>query len=280
MNGISFWEASFLWRDPLIAASLAACLCTLVGVHIVLKRSAFASAAVSQTASLGVVVALLLPHVAGVAPSPLLAGILAGTLSAGLFGVSRRGARVGVEATIALVYVLAGAGALLLGTFLTHEYEAVHSILFGDAVAAPPEELWALGITVALVAGLHLAFVRPFLFVSFDPETARAMGLPVRRYELLLHFSAGLSIAVATRAIGALPVFALAVVPAAGGLLLFDRIGRVFAWALLTGVGATWLGYYLSFVWSLPTGATIVAASALALVPGTVRQVLSRRRVA
>ena len=144
-------------------------------------------------------------------------------------------------------------------------------------MAAPPEELWALGLTTAVVALLHLAYVRQFLFVSFDPETAAAMGMPVRRYNVALYFSAGLAIAVATRAVGALPVFALTVVPAAGGLLLFDRLGRVIVYAVATAVGATVLGYYLSFIWSLPTGATIVAAAALALVPGTLRRALVRR---
>lgn len=272
MSDVSFWEASFLWRDPLIAAALSALLCAFVGVYVVLRRSAFASAAVSQTAGLGVVVAMLIPHVADVHPSPLASGLIAGTLSAGLFGLSRRGGRVGVEGSIALAYVVAGAASLLLGTFLTHEYESVHGILFGDAVAAPPEELWALGLTTLAVAALHLAYVRQFLFVSFDPETAAAMGMPVRRYSMLLYFSAGLAISVATRAVGALPVFALTVVPAAGGLLLSDRLGSVIAYALATAVGATVLGYYLSFIWSLPTGATIVAAAALALIPGTIRR--------
>lgn len=277
MNELSFWEASFLWRDPLIAASIAAVLCAFVGVYVVLKRSAFVGAAVSQAAGLGVVLALLAPQVIGLSPSPLITGIVAGTLSAGLFALSRKGGKVGVESSIALAYVVAAATSLLLGTFLTQQYEEVHSILFGDAVAAPPEELWALGLTAAVVALLHLAFVRQFLFVSFDPETARAMGVPARRYNALLYFSAGLAMSVATRSVGALPVFALTVVPASGGLLLTDRLGRVFAFALIAAVGSTLLGYYLSFIWELPTGATIVAVVALTLVPGGLRRAFLTR---
>jgi len=274
--GISFWEASFLWRDPLIAAGLGALLCALAGTFVVLKRSAFVGAAVSQAAGFGVVGALLAPHVVGIEVPPLGAGILAGTASAGLFSLSRRGGRVGVEASIAIAYVVAGAGSLLLGTFLTHEYESVHSLLFGDAVAAPPEELVALGATSAVVVLLHLAFGRKFLFVSFDPETAQAMGVPIRRYNAALYFSAGLSLAVATRALGALPVFALTVAPAAGGLLLFDRLRRVLAWAVGTALASALVGYYLSFVWEKPTGAMIVLCAVLALVPGAARRALGR----
>ncbi|AKU91488.1 metal ABC transporter permease [Vulgatibacter incomptus] len=276
MNGISFWEASFLWRDPLIAVCLGAFLCSLAGVFVVLKRSAFVGAAVSQAAGLGVVLALLAPHVIGLSPPPLAAGILVGASSAGLFSLSRKGGRVGVESSIALAYVIAGAASLLLGVFLTHEYEAVHSLLFGDAVAAPPEELLALAVTAVGIALIQLAFGRKLLFVSFDPETARAMGMAVRRYNATLYFSIGLGLAVATRALGALPVFALTVIPAAGGLLLFDRLRAVFAFAIGTALASGVVGYYLSFVWEKPTGAMIVACAAIALVPGSVRSLLRR----
>src|SRR5690606_4195616 len=95
---ISFWEAAFLWRDPLIAASLGAVLCALVGVFVVLRRSAFVGAAVGQASSLGVVLAFLAPHVLGASVPPLFAGLATGAISAALFGLSGRKGRLGVDA--------------------------------------------------------------------------------------------------------------------------------------------------------------------------------------
>ncbi len=276
MSEISFWEAAFLWRDPLIAASLGAILCALVGVFVVLKRSAFVGAAVSQASSLGVVLALLSPHVVGWGLPPLFCGIAVGSLSAGLFALSGRRARIGVDAAIALAYVIAGAGALLLGTFLTHEYEQVHALLFGDAVAAPIEEIVALSLCFVAVVVFFLATFPKLVFVSFDPETAQAMGLRVARYNAALYFFLGLSIAVSTRALGALTVFALTVIPAAGGLLACRRFPGVITWALVSALAAAIGGYYFSFVWELPTGATIVATLALTLVVGALVGALRR----
>lgn len=270
MSEISFWDAAFLWRDPLLAACLGAILCSLAGVFVVLKRAAFVGAAVSQASSMGVVLALLSAHVSGWELPPLASGILVGSLSAGLFGLSGKKSRVGIDSSIALAYVIAGAASLLLGTFLTHEYEQVHSLLFGDAVAAPVEELMALGLCVAGLSAFLLAFFPKLVFVSFDAETASAMGLHVSRYNAALYFLLGLSIAVSTRALGALTVFALTVIPASGGLLLFRGMRALIAWSLGASVVASVVGYYLSFVWSLPTGATIVgtltATLCLALV--------------
>lgn len=276
MSEISFWDAAFLWRDPLIAASLGALLCALVGVFVVLKRSAFVGAAISQASSLGVVLALLSPHVLGFRLPPLLTGIVAGGISAGLFALSGRQARIGVDAAIALAYVIAGAGALLLGTFLTHEYEQVHSLLFGDAVAAPLEEIVALALCGAVVALFLAATFPKLVFVSFDPEAAQAMGLRVARYNAALYFLIGLSIAVSTRALGALTVFALTVIPAAGGLLACRRFPGVIAWALGSALLAAVVGYYLSFIWELPTGATIVATLSATLAAGALVGALRR----
>src|SRR5690606_36576405 len=100
--------------------------------------------------------------------------------------------------------------------------------------------------------------------------------LRVRRYDAALYFVLGLSIAVSTRALGALTVFALTVIPASGGLLAFRRFPGVIAWAVGSALVAAVGGYYLSFVWSLPTGATIDLALAgtllLATVLGRVRR--------
>ncbi|HLV59767.1 MAG TPA: metal ABC transporter permease [Fredinandcohnia sp.] len=265
MREISFWEAAFLWRDPLIAASLGAVLCALVGVFVVLRRSAFVGAAVGQASSLGVVLALLAPHVLGASVPPLFAGLATGAISAALFGLSGRKGRLGVDAAIALAYVIAGGAALLLGTLLPHEYEEVHGLLFGDAVSAPIEEIVALAACLVVVVVAFAAFFPRIVFASFDPETAQGMGLAVGRTNALLYFLLGLSIAVSTRALGALTVFALTVIPAAGGLLACRCLPGVFAWAIGAALVAAVGGYYLSFVWELPTGATIVVALAVTL---------------
>ncbi len=54
-------------------------------------------------------------------------------------------------------------------------------------------------------------------------------------------------------------------IPAAGGLLACRCLPGVFAWAIGAALVAAVGGYYLSFVWELPTGATIVVALAVTL---------------
>ena len=54
-------------------------------------------------------------------------------------------------------------------------------------------------------AGVHLAFRKELTFSAFDPETARAMWLRTRGWDVLLSVTIGLAIPAAARPLGALP---------------------------------------------------------------------------
>ena len=116
-------------------------------------------------------------------------------------------------------------------------------------------------------------FFKELLFVSYDPETATVLGVGVFRYELLLNVTRALVISVATRAVGALPVFAFTVIPAAAALMITERLGRTIALALAFGITAAAVGYYVSWVEELPTGASMVLVASVFLVPGLARLV-------
>ena len=96
-------------------------------------------------------------------------------------------------------------------------------------------------------------------------------GIGVFRYELLLNLATAVVISVATRAVGALPVFAFSVLPAAAALMLTDRMRLTIALSVLFGVVSAAVGYYVSWVEQLPTGATMVVVASLFLLPGLVK---------
>ena len=63
-----------------------------------------------------------------------------------------------------------------------------------------------------------------FVFVSFDGEMARTLGYRTWLWDLLLFETFALASSVATRSIGALPVFGFMVLPPAAALLLGKRL--------------------------------------------------------
>lgn len=279
----SFWAGRELWAEPLLAGVLAAVLLSYLGVFVVLKRMVFVSAALSQASSMGVAFAFWLGAVAGIDPhshgeiprllDPTLFSLLFAVGAAVLFSLHPGNRKLASETAVGLVYIVASALvlAILNSPRIAQEAHAVGDILFGNAVVVPRAQIVALAAAGAAALLLHLLFFKELLFTSYDPETAAVQGVGLLRWEIPLNVAAAVVISVATRAVGALPVFAFTVVPAAAALLLTERFRATVALSVLFGASAAAVGYYVSWVGQLPTGASMVCVSALFLVPGLLR---------
>jgi zinc transport system permease protein len=174
--------------------------------------------------------------------------------------------------------VLAAAVLLLLlsSKRIVQEAHEVDDLLYGSAVLVSPSEvLVILGVAAALLL-VHALFFKELLFVTFDAEMAQTLGYRTRLWDALLYVSVGVGLSFAVRATGMLPAFGFLVIPSSAALLLVRRV--VWAIPLAMGLAAAGgaLGYYLAFTAELPTGPSIVAASAVALVPGLIARALRR----
>jgi ABC-type Mn2+/Zn2+ transport system permease subunit len=264
---MSFWESSFLWLEAVIASMAVAAACGMVGVYTVLRRVVFLPAALSQVSGLGVVLAFLLPvlfpALAGCALfEPALFALGVTLLAALLLGWMPEPRRLSREALIGIAFIAASALVILVGDRVPQESHDIENILFGNAVAVERGQMFrALGTAGAVIV-VHVWLLRPFMLVSFDRETALAHGVRVRAIDAVLFLSLGLAIAVATRTIGAMPVFAFCLLPAVAALRAFEEVRAVLASAPLLGSASAFLGYWASFAWELPTGACTVVVAA------------------
>lgn len=199
-----------LYRDPMLAGSFAGLVLGLAGVFVVLRRAVFVTAAVSQSAALGVACAFLIGIHTGLTPPP---GLLAFAFAArgALLLAFGNPARLPREAVVGVVFLTAGSLAVIVGAQISQEVHDVASLLFGSAVLVRPRDPWSIVGVGAGAAALLLALARALEFTGFDPDAARVQGLPVRRIEALLWLLVAAEVAVTTRALGALPVFAFAV---------------------------------------------------------------------
>jgi ABC-type Mn2+/Zn2+ transport system permease subunit len=143
----------------------------------------------------------------------------------------------------------------------------VENVLFGNTVFVPSAQLAALGVVALLVLALHILMGRHFLTATFDRDFAAAAGVRVGLHDQLFYISLAIALAFMIGAIGVMPVFGLMVMPAATGLLLASRARAVLCWAMAAGLVTAALGFYLSFVFSWPTGPAILATGGALLGP-------------
>jgi zinc transport system permease protein len=266
-----FLAAKEIWQVPLTASIVAGALLGALGVYVVLRRTVFVSAALTQLSTLGLIATLLVEervHIETEHAAEQLAVAIAFSVVGALVLGAFRPRRLPAEASVGAAWVTASALVVLGVSKLVHAAHDLGGMVFGNAVAIPAGDLVALVVVAAICLGLHALFAKEIAFVSFDPETALAVGMAVRRWDAALFLTIGLAIPVSARALGALPVFAFLTLPAAAALLLRSGFRRAFLVAAVIGVIAAGGGYVLSWLWEIPTGATMVAIAALFLVPG------------
>ena len=284
MSGFAeFWAGRELWREPLVAGVLAAALLSYLGVFVVLRRMVFVSAALSEISGVGVATAFYVGSVAGIDPhthgaiplllEPVWFSLVFACAAAALFSLRPGHRKLAAETIVGLGYIVASALvlAILNSPRIAQEAHAVGDILFGNAVTVPRAQILALAAAGAAAIVTHALFFKELLFVSYDPETAMVQGVSVLRYELLLNVIVAVAISVATRAVGALPVFAFTVVPAAAALMLTENLRATLPLSIAFGIVSAALGYYLSWIEQLPTGATMVVVASVFLLPGVAR---------
>jgi zinc transport system permease protein len=277
MTDVGFFASFELWRDPMIVALLAGALCAFVGVYIVLKRVVFVSAALSQLSGVGVAFFFWLATVIGMDvhhppwfANPIWFALAFALGGAALFSLNLGHRRLAGETVIGLGYLIASSVVLVIlnSPRIAQEAHEVNDLLYGNAVAVPPEQIIVMAGTATLVFVTHAVFAKELGFVAFDPDMARSLGYRTRAWNLLLFLTIGVAISVATRAIGALPVFGFMIIPPAAALLLASRLRTAFVLAVGIALASAALGYYVSFALSLPTGASMVLVATLFLVPG------------
>jgi ABC-type Mn2+/Zn2+ transport system permease subunit len=248
-------ELPFL-RSALVELVLLAVAGGLLGGFVVLRRLAFFSHAVGSASFPGLVVADAASF------SPRLAALVVGLgYAGGVERAGRRGRDPGDAAT-GLLLVAALALGVVLASDAFHSGSAVDRLLFGSVLAVGAEDIAASGGAAVLAAVTTLALGRAWTAISFDPDGAPSLGLPVSRAELALLASVAAAIVAAIPALGALLVTSVFVVPAAAARLVTGSVRGLLAAAVALAAGEAVLGLYLSVWLDVPPGPAVAVLGA------------------
>lgn len=271
MNGESitaFLGADFLFRNALVGGLLVTTLCAVLGVYVALRRIVLVGVALPQVAAAGVAFAFWITgHGHGAdetAHGAARLGALGATFAALLYLVRRR--REGAtpaEWRVGAVLAVSMAATILFVALNPRGDLELTSLLRGDLLAIPDEDLELLAIAWTVTLGLFLLFRRPLLLVSFDPEYARTLGFSTLRYDALLYGLLGVAIGLGVMTAGPLVVFGFLVLPPLAALRAAPGIGAAFLLSLGVACAASLGGFVLAYRADLPTGPAGVSVAAL-----------------
>lgn len=265
---------------PALEVILVGLVAAAVGVHVVLRRRAFFTMAMTHATFPGVVLAALL----GV-NLYLGAGVFGLVAVAGIAVLDRRqesSASTGVvlSAGFALGVLLASAQAGFTKDLSAYLVGSVLTVQRGDVLVTA-----VIGVVVLAVLAIT---GRTLLFAAFDPVGAAAAGYRVGLLDALFLVLVELTVVTSVPAVGTMLSVALIVAPAATARLWTSRVLPLTVAAAVLGVGSCLAGLVLSQYVAVPAGAamTLVAAAALvaslaaAWVRGAVRRAPRRQLAA
>jgi zinc transport system permease protein len=170
------------------------------------------------------------------------------------------------ESVVGLVFILASAASIILAQLAEKGAHEIAEFLFGTVIFIPPDQQQIIYLSALGILVVYAWMFKDFVFVSFDPVSARASGFPVGLTNGLLFLLIAVSIALCTRAVGAMPVFALTVLPPAAALQIQDRMGPAVLTSAIIGGASAAGGYLLSGMVNLSAGPLMVFVAALLVV--------------
>jgi zinc transport system permease protein len=260
-------------RNALVAGLLASIICGIIGTFVVVNRIAFLAGGIAHAAYGGIGLAFFfgLPYIVGTLGFTLFAAMIMAAVT--LKAKDRADTFIGVLWAGGM-----GLGVLLLD--LTPGYNVdLMSYLFGSILAVPQSDLWQMLVMCLSVGLIVIFFYNDFLAMSYDEEFAQLRGVPVKGLYFLLIGMIALSIVMIIRVVGLILVIALLTIPP----YIAEKYARSLSMMMLISTLLccmfTMTGLWLSYIFNLTSGATIIMVAVAAFFISFLVQYLNSRRL-
>ena len=253
-------------RYAIIVGTLISLCSSLLGVTLVLKRYSYIGDGLSHVAFGALAIASILKvtnNMFVILPVTIAVAVL--LLCGG------KDARIKGDAAIAMV----SAGALAIGYLLMNIFSSsanvagdVCTTLFGSMsilTLKPADVYLCVGLSIVVLVAFVLFYHKIFA-ITFDENFARATGVNVNLFNLLIAIIIAVIIVLAMNLVGALLVSALVVFPALSAMRVFKSFFTVTVAAAVISVVCSLAGILVAILAGTPVGSTIVAMDIVAFL--------------
>lgn len=242
----------FLVRAMIGGICISLCA-SLLGVSLVLKRYSMIGDGLSHVSfgALSIAVAFNWAPLAVSIPVVAAAAVL-------LLRITGNG-KIKSDAAIAMI----SAGSLAIGIIVTSLTTGmttdVSSYMFGSILAMSREDM-CLSVVLSLVGMFVICYNKVFA-VTFDESFAKATGVRVSAYNLLIAVLTAITIVLGMRMMGAMLISSLVIFPALTSMRVFKSFLGVVVSSGVVSVVCFFIGLILSYVYSIPAGASVVVVN-------------------
>jgi manganese/iron transport system permease protein len=244
-------------QNALLSAFLGGIACSTIGVFVVLMHMPFIGVCMSHAAFAGALLGVWLGF------NPLIGAFVLSLLSAAIVGPLADRGELNPETSMGVIFSLMLGLAFLFMGLMKGPKSAALELLWGSILTNTRGDIIILGIVAIVVVGVVFAFYKEIQATIFHRDTARSVGISATVFLYGILFLTGATITASFSSIGGLLIFSLILNPAAAAYQLTYNMKRMFILSACFGVLSTWMGLLFSYLFNIPSGATIVVTSSI-----------------
>ena len=244
----------FLTRAIVVGTLVSLCA-SLLGVSLVLKRYSMIGDGLSHVGfgALAIATAANAAPLAVAIPIVVAAAFLLLRLS--------ENSKIKGDAAIALI----STGALAIGVMAISLSNGtnidVYNYMFGSILAMSRGDVRLSVVLAAAVLTLYVIFYHKIFAITFDENFARATGVKAGWYNMLIALLTAITIVLGMRLMGTLLISSLVIFPALTSMRILKSFRSVVICSAVLSVLCFLIGIFFSYIWSTPTGASIVCVN-------------------
>ncbi len=251
MNILDFLSYGFIQR-ALIAGSFTALLCSTLGVLLVLRRLSLIGDGLAHVTFGSVALALVMKVFPLYVSIPV---VMASSL--GILKLMEK-ARLFGDAAIGIVSAVGIAGGVLLASKAGGFNVDLFSYLFGNILSISGTEVYtSIALSVIVLLAIFLNYYEVFS-LTFDEEFAKASGIDTERINRLIVLFTAITVVLSMKVVGIMLTSALLILPAVTAFQVAKGFKHALIFAAVFSLFSVNSGIFISFIFNLPTGATIV----------------------
>ena len=247
-------------QNAIFAGILVSVAAGVIGSLVVVNRVVFLAGGIAHTSygGIGVAVFLGLPIFFGATIFAVGAALLIAFITFHK--------KDDIDTFIGLIWAV-GMAIGIIFIDLTPGYNVdLMSYLFGSILAVSSNDLYYMGVLVALIVLIMIFFYRDILATSYDSQYAKLMGVNVRFFYTLILVLSSLAIVIAIKVVGLILVIALLTIPIYIAQKLSSSLAQMMIKSSIFSICFTLIGLYISYSYDLSSGASIILVSACGMI--------------
>lgn len=256
---LEIFSYPFMVRAIIVGLLISICS-ALLGVILVLKRYSMIGDGLSHVGFGALAIATVLNK------EPLLISIPIVVLVSFFLLKINENRKIKGDSAIALISTSSLAIGVMVLSMSTGMNTDVSNYLFGSILGLTKQDVILTSILAIVVVLVFILFYNKIFAITFDEIFSKATGINANLYNMIIALLTSLVIVLGMKTMGSLLISSLMIFPTLTSMRIFKSFKQVIINSLIISIICFLIGIFISYVYDMPTGASIAVVNIIAFI--------------